>query len=145
MARPATRRPAAPARASAPPGSLDFVELASEDPGATRRFLEKVFGWSFRARAMPQGEYLAYDAPGGGHGGIRPTRPTEAPSSLSYIRVNDLAKALERVQAAGGTVVLPRVDVPEMGSFFWFRAPGGPVLACWQDAPAATEEGGRKP
>jgi uncharacterized protein len=122
------------------PGSLEFVELSSEDPHATRRFLEAVFEWNFETRSMPQGEYLAYRAPGGGRGGIRPTRPTEAPASLSYVRVDDLSRALKRVQDAGGTVVLPRVDVPGMGSFFWFRAPGGPILACWQDAPEESKK-----
>jgi uncharacterized protein len=128
-ARPPRRRPGPESAA----GALGFVELSSEDPRATRSFLESVFHWKFTSRAMPQGEYLAYEAPGGGRGGIRPTRPTEAPASLSYLRVTDLADALRRVEAAGGTIVLPRVDVPGMGSFFWFRAPGGPVLACWQD------------
>lgn len=115
-------------------GSLAFTELASEDPHATQRFLEKVFGWRFRSIQMPQGEYLSYRTPAG-RGGIRPVRPQEAPSSLAYIQVADLREALRRVQAAGAEIVLPRVDVPGMGCFFWFRVPGGPVLACWQDLP----------
>lgn len=116
-------------------GSLDFVELSSDDPQATRRFLESVFGWRFQSRAMPEGEYLAYQAPGGGRGGIRPTRASEPPTSLSYVRVSDLGRAQAQVTGAGGKIVLPRVDVPGMGSFFWFQVPGGPILACWQDAP----------
>jgi len=113
--------------------SFAFTEMASQDPVATRKFLEKVFRWSFRSVRMAQGEYLSFEIPGGGRGGIRPTQPTESPSSLSYVRVTDLDHARERVERAGGTVVLPRVNVPGMGSFFWFRIPGGPVLACWQD------------
>jgi uncharacterized protein len=113
-----------------------FTEFASVDPAASRRFLEKVFGWSFRSVRMPMGEYLAYETPAAGRGGIRPVRPDEAASSIAYIRVSDLDGALLKVQRAGGTVVLPRVDVPDMGSFFWFRIPGGPLLACWQDLPA---------
>lgn len=119
-----------------PPTSLAFTEMASEDPRATRRFLERAFGWNFRSSAMPQGEYLSFDIPGGGRGGVRPTRPSEPASTLSYIRVPDLDQARTRVERAGGTIVLPRVDVPNMGSFFWFKIPGGPVLACWQDAAA---------
>jgi uncharacterized protein len=118
-------------------GGLAFTELASSDPTATRHFLEKVFGWRFRSLQMPMGEYLAYEVPGG-RGGVRPVRPNEGPSSLAYIRVNDLDAAQRRVAAAGGTIVLPRVDVPSMGSFFWFQVPGGPILACWQDLPADT-------
>jgi uncharacterized protein len=123
-----------PAARSPEEGGLAFTELASEDPPASRRFLEKVFGWKFRSVAMPMGEYLAYETPDG-RGGIRPVRSSEPPSSLSYIRVRDLAEAQARVESAGAQIVLPRVDVPGMGCFFWFRVPGGPLLACWQDLP----------
>jgi len=141
MARGGRRSSTNPPSSGGPDGSLEFVELSSEDPPATRKFLEAVFGWSFQSRSMPQGEYLAYRAPGGGRGGIRPTRPTEAPASLSYVRVTDIADAMNRVRDQGGKVVLPRVDVPGMGSFFWFQAPGGPVLACWQDWREEPEKG----
>jgi uncharacterized protein len=122
--------------------SLAFTELASDDPVSTQQFLERVFRWRFRTVQMPAGEYRSFEIPGGGQGGIRATQPTESPSSLSYIRVPDLEIALSRIQAAGGAVVLPRVDVPHMGSFFWFKIPGGPILACWQDAPAGSEQQG---
>lgn len=122
--------------------SFAFTEMASEDPAATRRFLERVFRWKFQSRAMPQGEYLSFEVPGGGRGGIRPTQPTESPSSLSYVRVSDLGDAQRQVEKAGGSVVLPRMDVPGMGSFFWFKIPGGPILACWQDAPQGAKPTG---
>ena len=126
-------------------GGLAFTELASEDPQATRRFLEKVFGWRFRTVSMPMGEYQSYETPDG-RGGIRPLAPKEQPSSLAYVRVSDLGESQRRVEAAGAQIVLPRVEVPGMGCFFWFRVPGGPLLACWQDLPAEatrTEEGNR--
>lgn len=127
------------ARPRTPPtpkeGGLAFTEFASEDPRATQRFLEQVFGWKFRSVEMPMGEYLACETPDG-RGGIRPARSTETPSSLAYIQVRDLEEASRRVEAAGAKIVLPRVDVPGMGCFLWFRVPGGPLLACWQDLPA---------
>lgn len=119
----------------AAPSPLAFVEFASTDPEVARAFLGKVFGWRFRAVQMPAGEYLSFRTPGGGQGGVRPTRGGEPPSSLSYVRVRDLDEARRKVERAGGHVVLPRVDVPGMGSFFWFQIPSGPVMACWQDAP----------
>jgi uncharacterized protein len=118
-------------------GGLAFTELASEDPAATRRFLERVFGWRFRSIQMPMGEYLSYETPDG-RGGVRPVQPAERPSSLSYIRVRDIEEARMRIQSAGAQIVLPRVDVPGMGCFFWFRVPGGPLLACWQDLPQSS-------
>ena len=32
-------------------------------------------------------------------------------------------------------MLMPIVDVPRTGRFFWFKVPGGPILAAWQDAP----------
>lgn len=132
--KPATPRPN--------PSPLAFVELASSDLGVARTFLSQVFGWRFKSVKMPAGEYLSFRTPGGGQGGVRPTRSGEGPSSMSYVRVKDLDEARRKVERAGGRVVLPRVDVPDMGSFFWFQIPSGPIMACWQDAPRGSH--GRK-
>ena len=117
-------------------GSLAHTEFATTDPKGTRKFLEKVFGWKFQAAPMPQGEYFMFEGPGGTRGGVRGTQKAETPSVTNYINVDDLADAQKRIEKAGGRIVLPRVDIPGMGSFFWFQAPGGPVLACWQSARA---------
>ena len=53
--------------------------------------------------------------------------------------MDDLEVALHRIERAGGTVVLPRVDAPGMRSLFWFKIPGGPILACWQHEPTGSE------
>ncbi len=118
-------------------GTIAFSELSSTDPAATRGFLEKVFSWRFQTMKFPMGEYLSFETPGGGRGGVRPTQAKEIPGSMNYVRVEDLDAARKRIERAGGDIVLPRVDVPGMGSFFWFRVPGGPILAAWQDASAA--------
>jgi predicted enzyme related to lactoylglutathione lyase len=116
-------------------GMIAHTELASTDPKAARVFLEKVFEWRFQSAATPQGELLSYETPGGTLGSIRKTQPQELPVSLNYVLVEDLNAAEKKILSSGGEIVLPRVDVPHMGSFFWFKVPGGPVLACWADAP----------
>lgn len=121
-------------------GTMAFSELSSTDPAATRTFLEKVFGWRFQSVPFPMGEYLSFRTPGSGQGGIRPTREKETPGSMNYVRVRDLDAARKKIERAGGEIVMPRVDVPGMGSFFWFRVPGGPILAAWQDSPALPKE-----
>lgn len=121
-------------------GTMAFSELSSTDPAATRNFLEKVFAWRFQSVKFPLGEYLSFEAPGGGRGGIRPVQAREIPGSMNYVRVDDLDAASRKIERAGGAIVLPRVEIPGMGSFFWFRIPGGPILAAWQDALALPEE-----
>src|SRR5205823_3441268 len=61
-------------------GTMAFSELSSTDPAATRRFLEKVFAWRFESLKFPLGEYLSFEAPGGGRGGVRPVRRPIRPS-----------------------------------------------------------------
>ncbi|MCI4348650.1 MAG: hypothetical protein L3J93_00290 [Thermoplasmata archaeon] len=83
---------------------------------------------------MGKEPYLGFDTPGGGRGDVRTAGPGESPSTTSYVRVEDLETARRQIEAAGGRIVLPTMELPGMGSFFWFQVPSGPVMACWQDA-----------
>jgi predicted enzyme related to lactoylglutathione lyase len=117
-------------------GMIAHTEIASTSPSETREFLSKVFGWEFQNVNRPDDlEMYSYRTAVGVQGTVRKTASREPPSSLNYVLVDDIGKAEEKVRASGGEIVLPRVDVPKMGSFFWFKVPGGPILACWQDAP----------
>lgn len=119
-------------------GTIGFTELSSTDSGATRSFLEKAF--HCEEVKMPNGPYLSYRGPNGNTMGIRPAQKSEAPNSINYIRVEDLKQAETRVLNAGGKIILPRTDIPGMGSFFWFKIPSGPMMACWQDAPQTHQQ-----
>jgi predicted enzyme related to lactoylglutathione lyase len=114
---------------------IAHTELASRDPHATKDFLERVFDWKFESVQTPQGELMPYRTPGGAQGSVKGTKPGEDPVSMNYILVEDIGGAEKKIIASGGEIVLARVDVPKMGSFFWFKVPGGPVLACWADSP----------
>ena len=85
---------------------------------------------------MPNGNYLSYRGPDGATLGIRNVQGSEAPNSMNYVRVKNLKQAETSVRGAGGQIVVPRTDIPGMGSFFWFKVPSGPMMACWQDWPA---------
>lgn len=114
--------------------TMAFTELASTNPDATRKFLEDAFDWRFDTVQMLNGQYLTYRNPQGNMVGIRPAQQAETPGSTNYVRVEDLNEAERKIRAMGAEIVLPRTDIPRMGSFFWFKIPAGPVMACWQDA-----------
>jgi len=116
-------------------GTIGFTELSTTDSAATKLFLEKTFRWKFEEILMPNGKYFSYRTPNGNTLGIRQTQQSEGPSSMNYVRVEDLKQAEARVRDAGGEIILPRTEIPNMGSFFWFKIPSGPLMACWQDAP----------
>jgi uncharacterized protein len=116
------------------PGAMAFTELASTNLPETRKFLEETFGWKFDSVQMPTGQYLTFQNPAGNTVGIRPAQKSETPGSTNYVLVKDLDEAERNVRKKGGQVVLPRTDIPGMGSFFWFKIPAGPIMACWQDS-----------
>ena len=116
------------------PGTMAFTELASTNLGETRKFLEETFGWKFDSVQMPTGQYLTFQNPAGTTVGIRSAQKSEIPGSTNYVLVKDLDEAERNVRKKGGQMILPRTDIPGMGSFFWFRIPSGPIMACWQDA-----------
>ena len=114
---------------------IAHTELASTNPEATRKFVEKVFKWSMEEVRTPDGTIVRYKTPGGAQGSIRETRPKEDPATTNYVLVEDIEETAKAVKKAGGEIILPTVDVPKMGRFFWFKVPGGPILAAWQDLP----------
>jgi len=121
-------------RRSRTPGAMAFTELASTNLSETRKFLEETFGWRFDSVQMPRGQYLTFQNPAGTTIGIRPAQKSEIPGSTNYVLVKDLDEAERNVRKKGGHIVLPRTDIPGMGSFFWFKIPSGPIMACWQDS-----------
>jgi len=115
-------------------GMLAHTELSSTDPEATRKFLKKVFRWSTESVKAPSGRLIRYSTPGGTGGSIRQTGPNESPGVVNYVLVEDIETVAKMIKRSGGEMIMPIVDVPHMGRFFWFKVPGGPVLAAWQDA-----------
>src|SRR6266699_295872 len=108
-------------------GAMAFTELASTNPTETRKFLEETFGWKFNSIQMPTGEYLTFQNLKGTTIGIRPAQKAEIPGSTNYVLVENLEDAEKNVRKKGGQIILPRTDIPGMGSFFWFKIPSGPV------------------
>lgn len=114
---------------------LDYVEFASRDPAASRRFFEQVFGWSFVDYGP---DYTAFDD-GRFQGGFFRAEPQTASGGgapLLVMYADDLPPMLEAVLAQGGQVVKPVFAFPG-GSRFQFLEPGGNELAVWSERGAA--------
>lgn len=89
---------------------LDYVEFASTDPAASRRFFSAVFGWTFVDYGP---DYTAFDD-GRLQGGFFRGSPatTAAGAALLVIYADDLAPVAEAVAAQGGQVVKPVFSFP---------------------------------
>jgi predicted enzyme related to lactoylglutathione lyase len=113
-------------------GSIVHVELHSSDPTRTKEFYKEVFGWKFQD--IPEMNYTTFQAPNAPHGGLQ-KHGEKGPTVLNYIMANDIARTLERIENAGGKVVVPKSEIPMFGWYAVFQEPGGTVQAVYQDMP----------
>lgn len=113
-----------------------WVELATDDPAASREFYGKLFGWNVEVSDDPQyGGYAMARLPEGEGdvAGITAKMQPQAPTAWSlYIETDDAAALGEAVQRAGGTVIAPAFDVGDQGRMAVFADPTGAVISAWQ-------------
>ncbi|HWU02615.1 MAG TPA: VOC family protein [Novosphingobium sp.] len=111
-------------------GAWIWYELMTSDAAGARAFYEAVLGWHVAPGTQPP---LFYGhiarADGEGVGGMLPLSPDMAaqgarPGWIGYIGVDDVDAAIARVEAAGGKVLMPRMDIDE-GSFALVTDSGG--------------------
>jgi uncharacterized protein len=114
-----------------PAGAFSHVELISKDTAKSVRFYEKVFGWKFDD--MGQG-YMFVNPPAIPTGAIREPQQGESVGSLSYIQVKDVSKVLKQAEDAGAHVIVPKTEIPNMGHFAVFIAPGDVPQGIFQNA-----------
>ena len=90
------------------PGTpLSLVEFPADDPGRARSFWEGLLGIRLEARRDGEGEGWQTHSGGAQIGVHARGRGPGDTFSLPYFVVADMAGALERVEALGGSVVHP--------------------------------------
>ncbi len=99
-------------------GHCAWNELATTDPAAAKSFYGEQFGWE-QDGDMDMGELGKYefwkvgDARGHMLGAVMPKMP-EMPVSMwsYYFRVSDIDKAVETIEAKGGTILQEPIEIP---------------------------------
>jgi predicted enzyme related to lactoylglutathione lyase len=115
------------------PGIGHFLwhELATSDYEAAFEFYSELFDWEamdVHDMGDPVGAYLSFGRGGVPIGGMYSRSPevADGPGWLFYVRVKDLNRTLRQVEAAGGEVLFPPLEVP-----------GGDVIAHFVDTNGA--------
>ncbi len=114
------------------PGTPCWVDVLTSDLAAARLFYEQLFGWTFTAAeggyelATLSGRNVAgamsQQAEQGGHQSVWTV----------YLAVEDAAKAVDAISAAGGTVLMPVTPVMDTGVMALASDPTGAVFGVWQ-------------
>jgi predicted enzyme related to lactoylglutathione lyase len=86
---------------------LSLIEFPADDPERARRFWTELLGLELEARQGSQGEGWQTRGATPAVGVHARGRGPGDSLSLPYFAVTDLAQALERVEALGGSVIHP--------------------------------------
>jgi hypothetical protein len=128
-----------------PDGSFIWYELMTTDADAAARFYGKVVGWKIADRAAaPAGgqDYRMIGRSDGGNAGgvMQLTAPMLAggarPAWVGYLNVSDVDAAVAAIEADGGHVLMPRMDIP-VGSIAMVTDPMGSPFYVMKPIPPA--------
>lgn len=111
------------------PNSIVHVEFHSNAPEKTKSFLKNVFGWKFED--MPQMNYSTFEPPSAPGGGLQQAENMPA-GVLDYILATDIENTLQKITSSGGSVVMPKQEIPGFGYFAVFQDPTGITLALYE-------------
>ncbi|HZS91551.1 MAG TPA: VOC family protein [Chloroflexota bacterium] len=105
------------------------VEIPAPDPKAAAQFYADVFDW--KVNVDPTFDYHMFQAEGGPGGGFVSTSTDAGGMSyavggvLVYLGTDDIERDLNKVTQRGGTVVVPKSEIPNTGWFAVFTDPAG--------------------
>ncbi|MFC2064094.1 VOC family protein [Chloroflexota bacterium] len=111
--------------------AITHIEFSTRNLEETKKFYSSVFEWDIKD--FPEMNYATFTAEGGTGGGFNPISDTyPAGTMMIYINTSDLEQTLQKVKAAGGTIVLDGYDIPTVGRMATFKDPTGNVISLLQ-------------
>lgn len=105
-------------------------EIPAGDAERAMKFFTDVFGWNFQGYGDDY--FMASTGEGMGIDGAIYKRRNETDSVVNSIGVPSVDEYLTKVEAAGGTVVMPKSEVPDYGWYAMFKDTEGNIHGLWQ-------------
>jgi hypothetical protein len=119
-------------RESYAPGTFSWVELATSDGEAAKRFYGELFGWDYDDRDMGGGATYAMATRDGHHVGALYQSDQAPPHWNSYITVKSADDTARHVADTGGEVISEAFDVFDAGRMAVLKDPQGAVFSVWE-------------
>lgn len=122
-----------------PHGTICWAELASKDLEAAKAFYIELFGWQLKggdvtnadcadAASMNYTEIVAGGKPVGGMYQITEQMGGMPSNWSTYVSVDDVDASAKRVEELGGSIVMPPMDIPQVGRFCTIKDPSGGII-----------------
>ncbi len=125
-------------------GRVMHFEVPFDDGERARDFYRDVFGWNLMempelnytiAASGPTSDQGMPEEPGFINGGMMRRDEGPADGPVLVVGVDSIDTALGHVEKLGGSTVLPRQAVSDMGFVAYFKDPEGNLLGMWENAP----------
>jgi predicted enzyme related to lactoylglutathione lyase len=118
------------------PGAMCWVELVTRDLSDADRFYTSLFGWTTeKMPGSPTGYTIIKSGDVAVAGMVRippEDDPNERPLWFGYFQVLDCDATVDKVKAAGGSVLMPPQSVPTVGRFSLVRDPQRAIFGLLQ-------------
>jgi predicted enzyme related to lactoylglutathione lyase len=126
-------------------GGVVHFEIPADDQERARKFYQEALGW--RIEPVPGMDYNMVvttpmdettgqpTQPGAINGGMM-ARDTQITNPVITVDVPDIDATLRTVEQLGGSVVMPKNEIPGMGYFAYFKDPENNVMGLWENLPA---------
>jgi len=119
-----------------PQGVFGWVDLGTTDQKAAKKFYGSLFGWKYNDLPLPEGAgpgvYSMAQRDGQDIAGIGTAQEGMPPVWSSYIMIDNVDKAADRVAGLGGKVLMPPIDVLDSGRMAFVADPTGAAVGLWQ-------------
>jgi predicted enzyme related to lactoylglutathione lyase len=113
-------------------GTFCWNELATTDPDKAKKFYTELLGWTTEDMPMPTGTYTMFKSGKTSTGGlfkITPEMGKVNPHWMGYIMIEDADEAAKKVEKLGGKVIVPPMDIPNVGRMVTILDPTGAAVS----------------
>jgi predicted enzyme related to lactoylglutathione lyase len=123
-----------PKRDKAPIGAPCWIDLFTSDPDRSRAFYGELFGWESEDAGAEYGGYINFSKDNQRvAGGMRNDGTSGSPDVWSvYLATDDAKATVAAAVAHGGQVVVPAMEVGELGTMAVVSDPGQASIGIWQ-------------
>jgi uncharacterized protein len=105
----------------------------TSDPDRSRDFYHRLFGWTSEDAGPEYGGYVNFSRDGDLVAGCMRDQGQGAPDTWSiYLTSDDAAKTVEAATGSGAQVIVPPMDVMELGTMAFVADPAGAGIGVWQ-------------
>jgi predicted enzyme related to lactoylglutathione lyase len=131
---PIRKEPAVPKRDEAPIGAPCWIEVFTSDPDKSRAFYGELFGWTSEETGEEYGGYINFRKDGIYVAGcMRNDGQAGMPDVWTiYLATDNAAKTEEAAVANGGQVIVPAMEIGQVGSMAVVVDPAGAAIGAWQ-------------